>query len=320
MISISIIIPVYNVEPYIEECLRSVMMQFCSVPIECLLIDDCGTDNSMIIAEHLLQEYSGPIQFRIFRHERNRGLSAARNTGIKNASGDYILFLDSDDELTESSIEYLSKPLIENDYDVVVGSYNLIGQGHFDILRINSDIKILTQEHIFKIFIAREIYEMAWNKLVRRNFLINNNIWFVEGLLHEDILWSFYLFYYSHKVKLLIAPTYKYRVRESGIIGQRNAKNVLHLKYIFEEKLKFINENSLQRQYPELIEYMLREKLALLKRCIIYNIDKSVFREIQQIKIPDSSIQVSIKTVIYLITSSLPHKIFSIVVRIVSPN
>ena len=118
---VSIIIPVYNVGDYIEDCLRSVIRQVYSGDIECIIVDDCGTDNSIALAERLMASYKGPIQFIILHHQHNRGLSAARNTGIDVAQGDYIFFLDSDDELTDDSIATLTKPLETERYDVVLG-------------------------------------------------------------------------------------------------------------------------------------------------------------------------------------------------------
>ena len=103
-LKVSIIIPVYNVEQYIGNCLRSVMRQTYQGAMECLLIDDCGTDDSIAVAEGMIREYNdnanlnlnanlnegGGIRFRIIRHERNRGLSAARNTGTFEAVGENI--------------------------------------------------------------------------------------------------------------------------------------------------------------------------------------------------------------------------------------
>lgn len=91
---ISIIIPVYNVAEYITECLQSVIRQTYQGEIECIIVEDCGTDNSIAVAERLIAEYRGSIEFRILHHERNRGLSAARNTGTDAATGDYIYYLD----------------------------------------------------------------------------------------------------------------------------------------------------------------------------------------------------------------------------------
>ena len=106
MVRISIIVPIYNVEPYIERCLRSVMIQTYS-NIECILVDDCTLDNSMKICDCLLGNYIGPIEFKVLHHDHNRGLSAARNTGTDAATGEYIFYLDSDDEITPDSISLM---------------------------------------------------------------------------------------------------------------------------------------------------------------------------------------------------------------------
>ena len=91
---ISIIIPIYNVAPYVERCLYSALNQSYE-DIELVLVDDCGTDNSMNIVSEVVEKYVGNKKILLFKHEHNLGLSAARNTGIKNATGDYLLFLDS---------------------------------------------------------------------------------------------------------------------------------------------------------------------------------------------------------------------------------
>ena len=110
-IKISIVIPIYNVAPYVEECIQSVMNQTWKGKLECILVDDCGTDDSMKVATEKLKEYEGNIDFRVIRHERNRGLSAARNSGIDAVTGDYVYFLDSDDEITPDCIDLLVQPL-----------------------------------------------------------------------------------------------------------------------------------------------------------------------------------------------------------------
>ena len=79
---VSIVVPVYNVAPYIAECIQSVMHQSWQGALECIFVDDCGTDDSMAVVEKELQEYQGAIDFRILHHERNRGLSAARNRSL----------------------------------------------------------------------------------------------------------------------------------------------------------------------------------------------------------------------------------------------
>lgn len=107
---ISIIIPVYNVAPYIEKCLETVISQSYE-NLEIILVDDCGSDNSMDIVRDFCSSHIG--NFVLLNHERNRGLSVARNTGVKHAKGDYLFFLDSDDELPKDAIrnfvQYLNK-------------------------------------------------------------------------------------------------------------------------------------------------------------------------------------------------------------------
>ena len=121
--NVSIIIPVYNVAPYIEACLKSVMRQTYSGSMECLVVDDCGTDESIAIAERMIAEYDGSILFQILHHEHNRGLSAARNTGTLQATGDYLYYLDSDDEITDECIELLMQKMLKNpDLEMVQGN------------------------------------------------------------------------------------------------------------------------------------------------------------------------------------------------------
>ena len=88
---ISVIIPLYNVQDYIEETLNSVVQQNIGCNIECLLIDDCGNDSSVSVAEKFIENYKGNVDFRIICHKENKGLSVARNTGLSMAKGDYKL-------------------------------------------------------------------------------------------------------------------------------------------------------------------------------------------------------------------------------------
>ena len=103
MPKITAIIPIYNVELYIERCLNSVMSQSYN-DFECLCIDDCGTDDSIAIVQKIIEKDS---RFRIISHEKNRGLSAARNTGIDNAKGEYIVCIDSDDWVDNTLFEFI---------------------------------------------------------------------------------------------------------------------------------------------------------------------------------------------------------------------
>lgn len=220
---ISIIIPVYNVEPYIAECLKSVMRQTYTGQIECLVIDDCGTDKSIEIAERLISDYKGPIGFKILHHEHNRGLSAARNTGIKAATGDYVYFLDSDDYVSDDCMEELARPLQEKKYDMVVGNYEAFGE------ESNAGLWVEQGEYIGEQLregcFSRGIYPMAWNKLCGLHFLRQHGLLFCEGILHEDMLWSYHAVKCLKLIYVVEKHTMFYRVRSQGIMGQIKYKS-----------------------------------------------------------------------------------------------
>lgn len=222
--SVSIIVPVYNVEPYVEDCIRSVMRQTYNGPMECIIVDDCGTDNSMAVVKRTIAEYNGTIEFTILHHEHNRGLSAARNTGMEAATGDYLLFLDSDDELADDCLERLTEALEKDWYDMVVGDAsrfekNSANQWHkitSKELNISEDILLRSPMTLNTLGIKWKW--SAWGKLYRKNFVSNNNLSFKEGLLFEDILWGFKNACLASSIFLLNKSIYKYKYREGSIL------------------------------------------------------------------------------------------------------
>ena len=220
---ISIIIPVYGVEPYIEDCLRSVMKQDYSGPLECILVDDCSPDQSIYIAKQVLKEYHGSINFRIVTHERNKGLSGARNTGIKESTGEYVYFLDSDDEITRDCISSLAEPLANKRYDMVVGEYSVQGaEDKYQHLHV-SDKEIVGHEPIISSKRMSIWYPMAVNKLYNKEFMADNKLEFCEGIIHEDELFSAKLACVMESMYVKSsASTYIYKIRNGSITTTLN--------------------------------------------------------------------------------------------------
>lgn len=224
---VSIIIPVYNVEPYIEECLKSVMRQTYLGMMECILIDDCGTDNSMEVAEQLIEDYNGPIDFKVLHHEHNLGPSAARNTGIDAACGDYIYFLDSDDWISDDCIEKLTQPLGLEQYDFVIGHCEREGkdslvtcsEGEYHKGVMKSDGRSRGKN---KPIGRSGIAVAVWNRLFRKSFLIDNQLYFEVGKIFEDSIFSFDLACIERKYYVVNAITYYYRKRENSITTTTN--------------------------------------------------------------------------------------------------
>ena len=123
---VSIIIPVYNVAKYIERCLLSVLDQTWQ-DLEVILVNDCTPDNSMEIARRVVASHPRGTVVRCLEHEENRGLSAARNTGISASVGDYLYFLDSDDYISANAIELLADAAVQKRPDFVIGNYEVTG-------------------------------------------------------------------------------------------------------------------------------------------------------------------------------------------------
>lgn len=236
-IAVSIIVPVYNAELYVERCLNSVIRQTYDGWMECIVVDDCGTDNSIETVCKIVSEYAGPISFRIIHHTHNRGLSAARNTGINEASGDYVFFLDSDDELLPSSIEILASP-IQKDRTIEM----VMGERKYASRPVNTplipfEVNLSPLESVRRFYLTHRLSVAAWNKLVDKRFLKTNQLSFKEGLLHEDLLWTHYVMKCLGHLYLLPETTYLVHSHPNSITRGLISKEVLacHKGKIYEE-------------------------------------------------------------------------------------
>lgn len=220
---ISIIIPIYNVERYILDCLSSVACQKKHThEIECILVDDCGNDNSIQIVENFIKTSMSKVEFRLIKHDRNRGLSAARNTGICECTGRYILFLDSDDTLPEDSIYNLTRPLSSYPYDFVMGEINTTGLSTKAPSLHLPQGSYMGNKLVRDTYLKHQWYMMAWNKLCNLNFVKSKNLYFREGLIHEDDMWSFQLSLCAESVYIVRKPTYNYLIRSGSITTEKN--------------------------------------------------------------------------------------------------
>lgn len=222
MIKVSIIIPTYNVAPYIRKCLESVAAQTYTGSIECLIVDDCGPDNSIQIAEEFVQTYQGPIDFRVIHREKNGGLSAARNSGIIEATGEYLYFLDSDDYIAPNCIESMYR-MVERfpGLECVFAGANVEGSNGFMFMDYTkkqlpeySNNRDWLQESMLKRF---KFSMTAWNRLISADFIRQHNLYFEEGLIHEDELWNLLISQVITKAAFVKENTYNYIIRGNSI-------------------------------------------------------------------------------------------------------
>lgn len=235
---VSIIIPVYNVESYIGQCVDSVILQ--NYPnIEIILVDDCGSDNSIAVAEQNLVH--SERKWTIVRHEKNRGLSAARNTGVDVSLGEFIFFLDSDDFITKDCIEKLYKAILESGADMAFGSYYWPSiECDRNEACFNIRPECLNRGTPLENYINEYTYATAPNRLIRKDSYIKTGIRFIEGILHEDDPWSFEMALKMPKVCGISDKTYCYQERESSIMGNsylslRRIKGRLHALSVFSQ-------------------------------------------------------------------------------------
>ena len=265
--SISIIIPVYQVADFIIPCLQSVGNQEYDGRVECILVDDCGTDNSMELARRFIQAYQGSVVFSIFSHPCNKGLSAARNTGMQNATGDYLLFLDSDDQLIDDALGQLSRPVGMEPLDIIVGQVRTVGSDK-DFNCTLPPETVLRGVDIRMAYAKRLITTMACNKLYRRQMLVQNGLSFEEGIIHEDELWSFQVYHCAQSLCLVGDVTYLYRIRTDSITTSGSKEKRIASLHTIACKMQayaveqhFASDSSIIKRIESFKDNLLRELL-----------------------------------------------------------
>lgn len=243
---VSIIIPVYNVQNYLKECLNSVLQQTYK-SIEVITVDDGSTDDSPII----LKEYDKLYEnIQVYLENENRGQATARNIGLKAAKGEYILFVDSDDYINFDTVERLIK---------TIEKYNV------DFVRFNAqsfsveEEKIRQKEYNFNLFLKENfVYKKNNFKnvylsfspspvlyLFKREMLYENNIKFMENIIHEDELFSSDIFTYANSCVYIDQPFYNRRYRKGSTMTE---KSEYQKKYSFDSYIEIIN------RYNEMLE------------------------------------------------------------------
>lgn len=214
--NLSIVIPVYNVEAYLNECLISV--QALQVEFEAILVDDGSTDSSGVLCDAWAEK---DARFRVV-HQSNGGLSAARNTGIRNSTGDYVLFLDSDDFLDPNETDAMLQGLAERP-DVLVGLYREFYTVENRYEEENSPglcslQGLMPVERFLEALPAdgRSCYLTAWRFVVNREFLLSHNLFFLPGILHEDEEWNGRMLCAAKTIFLSGRFFYQYRQARAG--------------------------------------------------------------------------------------------------------
>lgn len=236
---VSVIIPVYNGEQYVASCLDNMMAQTYK-KLEIIVIDDGSKDDSAKI----ISQY--PV--KLIAHEKNRGLSAARNTGIDAAKGEYIHFMDVDDAISPDYYKELVGAITATDADIACGGM-VHEKHHYKTQRFKKRKVYVSVEDKMKVtYVGKWGY--VWRYLFRTDFLKENNLRFEEGRFIEDLIFSLHAIYYSYKLVVTPNAEYFYYFRENSIL---NNKNVEHREKRRQDKshavqlqLDFSKENNIK--------------------------------------------------------------------------
>lgn len=241
---ISVIVPVYNVEKYLERCIDSILKQTYS-DLEILLIDDGSSDNSGKICD----EYAKKDNRIKVIHKKNGGISDVRNVGIENAKGDYIGFVDSDDYIADDMFETLYKLSNENNADISIVSFYEMYNGKLIGVRDDKTLtKMDKQEALKELLIDTNIQSYMWNKLFKKELF--DNLRFPLGKNFEDIATVLLIFERANKVVLLQDPKYYYLRRDDSIVGHRTNKTYLDYLEVVYDKYLYLKD-----KYPKIEVY-----------------------------------------------------------------
>ncbi|MGL4740746.1 MAG: glycosyltransferase family 2 protein [Sarcina sp.] len=247
---LSVVIPVYNVEKYLEECINSVICD--SEDLEIILVNDGSKDTSLNICEEYRDKYAN---IKLVDKE-NGGLSSARNAGLEIAKGKYVLFLDSDDYLVKGSIPKIMEYISDKNTDVIMSGYYEVCDDKIEEtvdfnIDINADIDSI-REQIFNN--DDKCIWTAWKFLVRREFLEEKEIIFKEGYLHEDVDYTVKILLAMNTFNYMELTWYCYRVsRDGSIMNKRKIKSSIHTARIIVDLEKEIKESKEENKFYDLV-------------------------------------------------------------------
>lgn len=215
MLRLSIIVPFYNVEPYIEECIHSLYNQ--DIPLEeyeVICVDDCSPDNSSSIVKRLQAEYP---TLRLISHDRNRKQGGARNTGLMAAQGIYVWFVDSDDFIYPNVLGLMLETIETNALDILQFDYNREMESISKQWQL-SDIKS-GEAYLFD-HVSRDWFDKIsgpWRQLFSRDFLVTSQLRYIERVMYEDTDYMLHAFLLAEKVQHISVEAYHYRINNESV-------------------------------------------------------------------------------------------------------
>lgn len=289
---VTVSIPIFKCEKFIIRCLESVKNQTYK-NLEIILVNDFTPDKSMSLIRNFM-EANQDLNIKIIEHEVNSGLSVVRNNGIKASTGKYLFFLDSDDEITADCIHLLVENAQKTDAQIIIGQNRWINT--FDNSTKDFGFPTIAEKkyydnnlEIFSVYSKGGFPSSSWNKLFKRDFIVDNEIYFVPGLFAQDELWFFHLLLKAETLAIIDDITYLYYLHGESVIFNRKKKNFENYLTILEYLTK-----SYKEQENPLLKPLIKSKIVLFKEMVLVMQWKAL-KEKEYLKINISRMQKLVK-------------------------
>lgn len=295
----SIIIPVYNVEKYIDRCLKSIVSQSYD-NYEVIIVNDGTKDNSVQIINKYTKKYK---QFKLYNKE-NGGLSDARNYGLDYITGDYLLFIDSDDYINKDLLKELNNTLNEKEYDLIKYKLQLVDDdGNF--IREESGLNISKEVSLSEIF-AEEFCEPAWTYCYNVKFWRENNFKYIKGKIHEDFGLTPQIIMSASSIYYLNYIGYNYVQRENSIMTTKSIEKDIKKAYdMLEQFDRLIKINYKNENYIKVYKSFLANAVISKSKTLSGKAKRQYVKELRKRKVFD-----------LLIDDTLVRKIKKLVLKI----
>lgn len=259
MPNVSVIVPVYGVERYIERCARSLFEQTLD-DLEFIFVDDCTKDNSIRVLERVIEDYPNrKEQIKILHHEHNKGLSHARETGVNTATGEYIAHCDSDDWVEIEMYAEMYKKAKESDSDFIKCGYcSSDGASKSFVVNVYFEQQNIDRDNIIRYLLLRKGWNSIWNTLVKRE--LYENVLYTDNAMLEDFYVTTQLILKSEKFAVVNKPFYNYYSNPNSICGVTDPNAVISRSVQAAENITDIL-TFIRMQYGERYK---REELSLM--------------------------------------------------------
>lgn len=274
---VSVLVPIYNAEKYIERCARSIFEQAYE-NLEIIFVNDCTPDNSVGVLRKVLAEYPNRIaQTQIINHEKNLGLAGARLTGLKTSTGKYIQNIDSDDYIDKNMISEMVALAEQEKADITICDFMYVYTNKKEHIYVNPPLDPLS---CLECVLVGIVHSSVCNKLIRRDLFINNRIHQFVGLdLREDFSVLYKLVYYCKRIAYLPKAYYYYRQNASSMVNNYNEKSGKSGLLLIDDLSHFIEKERLGEIDSRLKEMVNYKIVSILCEYLLLSQERQYLQE-----------------------------------------